>query len=160
MGAPEHRLLQSTPADTPSRCGRLRSRAPAPLAERRRFAGPLATVLALLPRFRLLDPTSPRPAVLRERHRLLRLPASVIGRLCPAHGLEAHEPAIAEALARVLRTAPLPERAWAVARLSRYGLDLEFELWSSAPGTRGRTRLLHLDRRADGPRVDRPRLSA
>jgi len=160
MGAPEYRLLLPAPARAPASCGRLRSLAPAPLAERRRFAGPLATVMVLLPRFRLLDSASPRPAVLRERHDLLRLPASVIGRLSPGHALEAHESAIAEALAPLRRAARLPARPWAVARLSRYGLDLEFELWSAAPGTRACTRLQRLDHSADGAQVERLRLSA
>ena len=116
--------------------------------------------MALLPRFRLLAPASPRPAVLRERHFLLRLPASVIGRLSPGHALEAHEPSIAEALASLRHAATLPAQPWAVARLSRYGLDLEFELWSAAPGTRARTRLLRLDHCADSTPVERLRLSA
>ena len=155
MGAPEHRLfpIPSTRAATGASlaCGRLRARAPAPLAERRRFAGRLETVMQLLPRFRLLDPASAQPAVLRERHPLLRLPACVVGRLSLGGQLDAHELAIADALAALQRARAFPPRPWAVARTSRYGLDLDLELWSAAPGTRGRTRVLSLSHRADRP---------
>jgi len=160
MGAPEHRLLRLVPS-TPPACGRLRTRAPAPLAERRRFAGPLAVVLHLLPQFRLLDPSAHQPAVLRERHRLLRLPACVVGRLAPGHVLVAHEAAIAEALATLhRRRGEFPAQPWATARTARFGLDLELELWSAPPRESRRARLLHLTHRVDAPAPEGLRLSA
>ena len=160
MGAPEYRLFPIPSTRASLACGRLRSTAPAPLAERRRFAGRLETVMQLLPRFRVLDAALPQPAVLRESHPVLRLPACVIGRLPPGWQLDAHELAIADALAALQRARAFPSQPWAVARTSRYGLDLALELWSAAPGTRGRARVLSLSHRADRPAGYRQHSSA